>query len=93
MEHFDPANTMHCFIQVMMMRMLVMEMMMISKMMTRIKNLFRAPSDCLQYFTGKTGTVYSYNYAGAQVCVSELIFGATAATGGRVNFFVSCVNF
>jgi len=27
---------------------------------------YRAPSDCLQYFTGKTGTVYSYNYAGAQ---------------------------
>ena len=24
---------------------------------------------------------------------SELIFGATGATGGRVNFFVSCVNF
>ena len=29
--------------------------------------MFRAPSDCLQYFTGKTGTVYSYNFAGAQV--------------------------
>merc|ERR1719394_923036 len=27
---------------------------------------YRAPSDCLQYFTGKTGTVYSYNFAGAQ---------------------------
>ena len=24
---------------------------------------------------------------------TELIFGATAATGGRVNFFVNCVNF
>ena len=24
---------------------------------------------------------------------AELIFGATAATGGHVNFFVSCVNF
>ena len=29
----------------------------------------RAPTDCLQYFTGKTNTVYSYNFAGAQVCV------------------------
>ena len=25
--------------------------------------------------------------------LTELIFGATSATGGRVNFFVSCVNF
>ena len=24
---------------------------------------------------------------------AELIFGATSATGGRANFFVSCVNF
>ena len=26
----------------------------------------RAPTDCLQYFTGRSGTVYSYNFAGAQ---------------------------
>ena len=36
-------------------------------MITFNKGLSRAPSDCLQYFTGKTGTVYSYNFAGAQV--------------------------
>merc|ERR1712080_711263 len=27
---------------------------------------YRAPIDCLQYFTGKTNTVYSYNFAGSQ---------------------------
>ena len=26
----------------------------------------RAPTDCVQYFTGKTGTITSYNFAGAQ---------------------------
>jgi len=31
---------------------------------------YRAPNDCLQYFTGKTGTVYSYNFAGAQFLVN-----------------------
>ena len=53
----------------MMMMVMVMRMMTISKMMTRIKNLFRAPADCLQFFTGKTGVVYSYNFAGAQVSI------------------------
>ena len=27
----------------------------------------RAPTDCLQWFTGATGVVYSYNHAGGQV--------------------------
>ena len=26
----------------------------------------RAPTDCLQYFTGNSNAVYSYNFAGAQ---------------------------
>ena len=33
------------------------------------------------------GSILHFNW------ITELIFGATAATGGRVNFFVSCVNF
>lgn len=27
---------------------------------------WKAPTDCVQYFTGKTGTITSYNFAGAQ---------------------------
>ena len=27
------------------------------------------------------------------ISLPELIFGGTSGTGGRVNFFVSCVNF
>merc|ERR1711951_27659 len=27
---------------------------------------YRAPTDCLQWFTGSTGTVYSYNHQGGQ---------------------------
>jgi len=28
---------------------------------------YRAPTDCLQWFTGSTGTVYSYNHQGGQL--------------------------
>ena len=27
---------------------------------------YRPPDSCLQYFTGTSGTIYSYNYAGSQ---------------------------
>ena len=33
-------------------------------------NTPRAPTDCVQYFTGVTGTVKSYNFAGSQILQS-----------------------
>ena len=36
------------------------------------KSLFaRAPSDCVQYFTGATGSVKSYNFQGGQLLASQ----------------------
>ena len=35
------------------------------------KDLFRAPTDCVQYFTGISGSVKSYNYAGAQLLAGQ----------------------
>ena len=32
--------------------------------------IFRAPTDCVQYFTGKAGNVQSYNFAGGQLLQS-----------------------
>jgi len=32
---------------------------------------YRAPTDCLQWFTGATGVVYSYNHAGGQFINSQ----------------------
>merc|ERR1711997_344268 len=32
---------------------------------------WKAPTDCVQYFTGKSGTVKSYNFAGSQVLLSQ----------------------
>jgi len=32
---------------------------------------WKAPTDCTQYFTGKTGTIYSYNFAGARFLQSQ----------------------
>ena len=29
--------------------------------------MFRAPTDCVQWFTGISGNVYSYNFAGSQL--------------------------
>ena len=34
----------------------------------------RAPTDCLQWFTGSTGTVYSYNHQGGQVIPPKIFF-------------------
>ena len=34
---------------------------------------FRAPTDCLQWFTGSTGTVYSYNHQGGQVVPPKIL--------------------
>ena len=31
----------------------------------------RAPTDCVQYFTGVTGTIQSYNFAGGQLLNSQ----------------------
>ena len=33
--------------------------------------LFRAPTDCVQYHTGTTGTVVNYNFAGGQLLQSQ----------------------
>ena len=33
-------------------------------------NILRAPTDCVQYFTGVSGTVKSYNFAGSQILQS-----------------------
>ena len=33
--------------------------------------LFRAPTDCVQYHTGTTGTVKPYNFAGGQLLQSQ----------------------
>ena len=33
--------------------------------------LFRAPTDCVQYFTGTAGSVQSYNHAGGQLLKSQ----------------------
>ena len=38
------------------------------------KNIFfhsRAPTDCVQYFTGTAGTVKSYNFAGGQILAGQ----------------------
>ena len=37
--------------------------------MTHVENYFyfRAPADCTQYFTGTTGTIQTYNFAGGQL--------------------------
>ena len=32
----------------------------------------RAPTDCVQYFTGKSGSVKSYNFAGSQFLQSQI---------------------
>ena len=32
----------------------------------------RAPTDCVQWFTGKTGAVKSYNFAGSQMLQSQI---------------------
>ena len=34
-------------------------------------NIFRAPTDCVQYFTGTAGSVKSYNYAGGQILAGQ----------------------
>ena len=34
-------------------------------------NIFRAPTDCVQYFTGISGNVKNYNFAGSQVLQSQ----------------------
>merc|ERR1712079_648100 len=33
---------------------------------------WKAPTDCVQYFTGKTGTVKSYNFGGGQLLQSQI---------------------
>ena len=33
---------------------------------------FRAPTDCVQYFTGTSGSVLSYNHAGGQLLHSQV---------------------
>ena len=33
---------------------------------------FRAPTDCVQYFTGTSGSVLSYNHAGGQLLQSQV---------------------
>ena len=38
---------------------------------TRNYKLARAPSDCVQYFTGTSGNVQSYNFAGGQLLQSQ----------------------
>ena len=34
-------------------------------------NTLRAPTDCVQYFTGRAGSVKSYNYAGGQLLTKQ----------------------
>ena len=34
--------------------------------------ILRAPTDCVQYFTGKSGTVKSYNFGGGQLLQSQI---------------------
>ena len=35
-------------------------------------SFYRAPTDCVQYFTGKTGSVKSYNFGGGQLLQSQI---------------------
>ena len=46
-------------------------------------NISRAPTDCVQYFTGVSGTVQSYNF-GNQILQSQ-----NYRKPGRNTFFVS----
>ena len=40
--------------------------------MNTLYNIFcRAPADCRQYFTGVSGAVKSYNFAGGQMLASQ----------------------
>ena len=36
-----------------------------------LPNILRAPTDCVQYFTGVSGNVKSYNFAGSQVLQTQ----------------------
>ena len=67
-------------VMILMMRLLVMLTMM----------TIRAPNDCLQYFTGKTGTVYSYNFAGAQVSIVFVFVFVYALKNDFFAFVIQC---
>ena len=54
---------MYCFLQVC--------NIIIEKNILKVFFHFRAPTDCVQYFTGTAGSVKSYNYAGGQVLAGQ----------------------
>ena len=45
-----------------------------------------------QTFLGATQQLFSPTWPAATILNAELLFGATAATGGRVKFLNNCVN-
>jgi hypothetical protein len=50
----------------------------------------RAPADCRQYFTGTSGTVMSYNFAGNQMLQSQIYTNCFRQELGNLNYL--CLN-
>jgi hypothetical protein len=46
----------------------------------------RAPADCRQYFTGTSGTVMSYNFAGNQMLQSQIYTNCFRQELGNLNY-------
>ena len=63
------------------------------------KSLFaRAPSDCVQYFTGATGSVKSYNFQGGQLLASQYYTNCIRTEKGycgnsKLNIFLETIFF
>ena len=51
----------------------------------------RAPTDCVQWHTGTTGNVYSYNHAGSQLLSGQIYTNCVRTEkGGDITTFTVC---